>query len=721
MEDLKDSSDGKRQCVICGDNIEFYSIGQCNHNNMCYYCTLKERTFYNNRKCPLCNTILDIVFISPISETKTFEELSKNELSSYYKDNDSDEIGVYYTDISSLEASMQLKSYKCPIEICVKEEPFDTYEELLQHLWDNHQRFFCKVCVKDGKKFISEQKVYSKNDIKEHNLYGDMDEDIPPHAKCPFCGDLYYNDEFLYKHMSNSHFMCEICKSMDKTIIFYSALPNLIQHNKLYHYCCPFKECQDVLYIAFFTRKQLIQHFENKHNQKSNNLNEKMADENKPRITEDPTLYDISMKKDEFNFTNFLEKVNKRCIQHRENKNKTNNEENSNTIDNNNNINTNFPKLNMDGVEIIYKYQNYNYDNYNGGPTNGYEYEDYYRGRGRGGGRGRRGRGNKMWNNNYGIKQTFNTYEEPEDNKFGNVIKIKELDYEFILRFFVDLLKKYLTNYITKNKILENEIYLPRETQFQLIMIIDKINDKKKILELYNIQNFGIDWDTINILKDHLIRGDQVNENDLYKELDLLPLKNILIIYQYLLISYKKISGKYYKLEMDQINENFYKNFFPNSKKNKNNKLNGYNRPYSSIALSHELSSNNNNNKNNKKKKNKKWNQMNKNIIGLNKGNNDKKPEKKEKSEIQMKKDFDKYIQQCKKEDEKLEKEKKLNNKNDNDEKKSKNNNKNKLAMLIGSNNNKNSNNNKKVNKPKNTGEFKLSYFNMDEDFPPLK
>ena len=717
MEDIKENVDNKRQCVICGDNIEFYSIGQCNHNNMCYYCTLKERTFYNNRKCPLCNTILDIVFISPISETKTFEELSKEELSSYYRDNDSDEIGVYYTDISSLEVSMQLKSYKCPIDYCVKEEPFDTYEDLLHHLWDNHQKFYCKVCVKDGKKFISEQKVFSKDEIKEHNLYGDIDEDIPPHTKCPFCGDLYYNDEFLYKHMSNSHFMCEICKSMDKTIIFYSALPNLIQHNKLYHYCCPFKECQDVLYIAFFTRKQLIQHFESKHNQKNNNLNEKMADENKPKITEDPTLYDVSMKKDEFNFTNFLEKLNKRCIQHRENKNKVINEENSNNIENNNN--TNFPKLNMDGVEIIYKYPKY--ENYNGGETNGYEAKDYYRGWGRGRGRGRKTRGNGMWNNNYGIKQNFNTYVEPEDNKFGNEIKIKELDYEFLLNFFVDLFKKYIINYIKKNKILENEISLPKETQFQLIMIIDKINDKKKILELYNIQNFGIDWDTINILKDYLIRGDQVNENDLYKELDLLPLKNILIIYQYLLISYKKISGKYYKLEMEQINENFYKNFFPDSQKNKNNnKLNGYNRPYSSIALSHELNSNNNNNnKNDKKKKNKnkKWNQMNKNIIGLNKGNNDKKPEKKEKSEIQMKKEFDKYIKQCKKEDEKLEKEKQINNKNNNEKKSD---NKSKLAMLIGSDD-KNKNTNKKVNKPKNTGEFKFSYFNMEEDFPPLK
>ena len=294
MEDNK--QEGDSQCVICGEKIEYYSIGICNHKQICYYCALKDRTFYNDKKCPLCINNLDIVFICPISETKTFEELKKD-LSSFYKDNDTDETGVYYTDISSYEISMKLKAYKCPIDYCVKEEPFDTYEDLLHHLLECHQKFYCKVCVKDGKKFISEQKVYSKEEIKEHNLYGDFEEDIPPHHKCPFCGELYYDDEKLYRHMSNSHFMCEICKNVDKKIIFYSALPNLIQHNTLYHYCCPYKECKDILYVAFSSKKQLIQHFEDKHNQKNNNLNEKMANENIPKIIEDPTLILIHQKK----------------------------------------------------------------------------------------------------------------------------------------------------------------------------------------------------------------------------------------------------------------------------------------------------------------------------------------------------------------------------------------------------------------------------------------
>ena len=718
MEDKSQDSDS--QCVICGEKIEYYSIGQCNHKEICYYCTLKNRTFYNDKKCPLCNANLEIVFISPKSETKSYEELSKEDLSSYYKDNDSEETGIYYTDITSLEASMQLKIYKCPLDYCVKEEPFDSYEELLQHLLECHQKFYCKVCVKYGKKFISEQKIYSKSEINDHNLYGDIDEDIPPHPKCPFCHELYYDGEMLYNHMSKSHFMCDICKSIDKKIIFYSALPNLIQHNTLYHYCCPYKECKDVLYIAFPSKKQLIEHFENKHNQKNNNLNEKMAKENMPKITENPDLFDISMKKDEFNYTEFLDRLNKRCIQHRENKKKdiTIEEENNINDKNNNNINNN-----MNDIEIIYSSPKYeNYYQYNRGN---------WRGRGKG-----RGRKIRETNNYYFIKNSYNNYIEPEENN-NNIIKIKELDYKFLTNYFVQLLKKYIISYINKNKVSENEIYLPKETQYQLIMFIDKINDNKKLIELYNIQNFGINWDTINILKEYLIQGDQINENELFNELDNLTLKDVLVLYKYLLISHKKICGDYYKLEIDQINENLYNNFFPN-KNNNGKKLNGYKDNYSSFSLKQNLNNNishiNNNEKNEKKnKKNKnKWNQINNNIIGLNVGKKNKEKPKKN-NEKNMKKDFDKYIKECKKEDEKLEKEKekeiqnnKDNNKKDKDNNKKDNNkkniNKSKLAMLIDSNKNSNNNNkNKNTNKLNNTGKFSLSAFNMDEDFPPLK
>ena len=120
--------------------------------------------------------------------------------------------------------------------------------------------------------------------------------------------------------------------------------------------------------------------------------------------------------------------------------------------------------------------------------------------------------------------------------------------------------------------------------------------------------------------------------------------------------------------------------------------------------------------KKNKKNKNKfKWNQ--KMIPGLT-DVLQKKQKPKLTKEQQMKKDFDKFLKKCKEEDEKLEKEKKQENKEEYNNT-NKNNNRSKLSMLIGSNDNKTKNNNKKKIQTK--GGFKLSAFNMDEDFPPLK
>ncbi len=69
----------------------------------------------------------------------------------------------------------------------------------------------------------------------------------------------------------------------------------------------------------------------------------------------------------------------------------------------------------------------------------------------------------------------------------------------------------------------------------------------------------------------------------------------------------------------------------------------------------------------------------------------------------------------------KINKNSKYNNKNNNNKIEKKNNNKGKLAMLMNSNNKNNNNNKNMNNKHKNTGKFKMSQFNMDEDFPPLK
>ena len=700
MEDLKKSLN-ETTCVICGEKLSFYSIGKCNHKEICYYCTIKNRAFYDDIKCPLCNTNLSLVLICPISEIKSFEELSKD-LSSYYQieDENTKDLGIYYTDVTAYEAALQLNLYKCPIEYCTKSEAFDTYEELSEHLLHNHQKFYCKVCIKDGKKFLSEQKVYNKNEIKEHNLYGDLDEEIPPHHFCPFCKDLFYDDEILYKHMNSSHFLCEICQKMSKTILFYSALPNLIEHNKIYHYCCPFKECKDVLYIAFGTKKKLIEHFETKHNQKDNNLNEHMAEENMPKIIEDPTYYDKSLKSDEFDFNEYIQKVNKKCIQHRENKFKNENDENYKNQNDNNS-----PKNDYQSKDYSNKYNRKNKDKNN----------NYIRGRGRGRGRGIRLRSNYNVDL-HEIKQNFNKYEENNDSESENEEEEFKQNCLISINNFLELIKKYIVSRIKEKKISNKEINLSKEIQYQIIVVIDKMNDIEKILELFNIQIFGLDWDKINKFKEYLKNSQLIKENELFFDFDSLTIKNVLVLYKYLTIASKKLSHEFYRLEMEQIEEDLYQNFIPELKKEiKNKKLNGYpDLSYSAFNLNQNL----NNKKEKKEKKHNKnkfkWNQ--KIIPGLN-DVEQKKPKTKKNKEEEMKKNFDKFVKECKEEDEKIEK---LKEKEIKEEPIKKSGNKSKLDMLMNSNN-KNSKNNNNKKKVQTSGNFKLSAFNLDEDFPPLK
>ena len=700
MEDKKKDSD-ETICIICKEKLSFNSIGECNHKEMCYYCTIKNREFYDDIKCPLCNKNLSIVFICPISETRKFEELSKD-LSSYYQieKEDSKDLGIYYTDVTAYEAALQLNLYKCPIEYCTKSDAFDTYEELANHLLNNHQKFYCKVCIKDGKKFLSEQKVYDKNEIKEHNLYGDLDEEIPPHHFCPFCKDLFYDDEILYKHMNSSHFLCEICQKMSKTILFYSALPNLIEHNKIYHYCCPFKECKDVLYIAFGTKKKLIEHFETKHNQKDNNLNEHMAEENMPKIIEDPTYYDKSLKSDEFDFNEYIQKVNKKCIQHRENKFKNENDENYKNQNDNNS-----PKNDYQSKDYPNKYNRKNKDKNN----------NYIRGRGRGRGRGIRLRSNYNVDL-HEIKQNFNKYEENNDSESENEEEEFKQNCLISINNFLELIKKYIVSRIKEKKISNKEINLSKEIQYQIIVVIDKMNDIEKILELFNIQIFGLDWDKINKFKEYLKNSQLIKENELFFDFDSLTIKNVLVLYKYLTIASKKLSHEFYRLEMEQIEEDLYQNFIPELKKEiKNKKLNGYpDLSYLSFNLNKTLNNNTKEKKDKKHKKNKFKNQ--KLIPGLNDFEQKKQNIKKNKEE-EMKKNFDKFVKECKEEDEKIEK---LKEKEIKEEPIKKSGNKSKLDMLMNSNN-KNSKNNNNKKKVQTSGNFKLSAFNLDEDFPPLK
>lgn len=74
-------------CVICKEEKEFYSMGQCEHRGVCDYCSMKSRMLYKDMRCPICTTKLDFVFILEKEDKSAFVELVK-EKDLFYVDDD---------------------------------------------------------------------------------------------------------------------------------------------------------------------------------------------------------------------------------------------------------------------------------------------------------------------------------------------------------------------------------------------------------------------------------------------------------------------------------------------------------------------------------------------------------------------------------------------------------------------------------------------------------
>jgi hypothetical protein len=128
----------------------------------------------------------------------------------------------------------------------------------------------------------------------------------------------------------------------------------------------------------------------------------------------------------------------------------------------------------------------------------------------------------------------------------NNPIKI---DYSFIFNSVVKIVKEYIATKIKSENPAEEEFLLPHEIIYQLIVIIDKL-DQEKLLELNSLNNFGIDLEVFKEMKKLLSQAtlDGKFTDSFKKLLDKLEIRKLLICYKYLTTAQKKIDGLFYKL-----------------------------------------------------------------------------------------------------------------------------------------------------------------------------
>ena len=586
-------------CVICSKEKELVAVGQCDHRRVCSYCAMKSRLHYDYQKCPICLQPLDLIFIVEFTD-KTPYNILITKKKEFYEDEEFEKCKIYYTTIEGKEEALHLRGFNCPIKSC-HSESFENINSLTEHLSKSHQRYYCQYCLKENKLFLSQMSIYNQSNLKDHIKYGEYDKNniliSPPHPSCHFDGITFYNDEQLFTHMNDHHFICQLCKDK-KNIIFYPQLENLLAHYKDNHYVCPFQECLADVYVVFAKEEELVSHLITKH--KVQNATERL---NKLVFDRKGSDRELQHETGEFNFTEYIKKLKEDSEDYKKN--------NKNRF-----INMNEQYFNEEGIEIVYRYENNNrnynnYNNYGYNKNNNYRNNDYWER----GGKNRRGNknyyNNKFNNNNYYNNQgnrynkknyygnsDLHNIEEENSNKNKNYINEsnnynnnysnkneqkqykgkyhnnkednkfkKNIDYSFLFSFYLNIIKEFITNKIKTEKIEEKQVSLPKETIYQIIVMIDKFDSNDKLLELVYLNNFGIDIEVHKTLKSVIPENTPENEKTFRNLLEKLELKKLLIIYKYLYVCSKKVDNLFYRLDLEQIDEDLYEDFCEREKK----------------------------------------------------------------------------------------------------------------------------------------------------------
>ena len=179
------------ECTICHKEIEYYAIGNnCDHI-LCSICRVRISFKLSDHSCPLCKITSPFHVIAKIPSNINNHD---NNDCNYDNNNDSssssssNEIklfsdynlwvgknadGVIYDEktgyhyINCPEHSVtisNLLSITC--KIC--NNRYRSLESFKTHIWNEHSRRVCNLCVSHRPKFVIEQKLFTDNQLKNH-------------------------------------------------------------------------------------------------------------------------------------------------------------------------------------------------------------------------------------------------------------------------------------------------------------------------------------------------------------------------------------------------------------------------------------------------------------------------------------------------------------------------------------------------------------------------
>lgn len=136
-----DKKSSSSACCVCYKNVEYYSVGLCDHP-VCFECSARMRVLCQQNECPICRQKLPYVAFTK-SCTTLYRWIKKdiNMQDTKYK--------IYFENNDVWQKFLNLLAHRC--NICQDGHVFDSFDALKEHMKRKHDLHYCDLCVENIK------------------------------------------------------------------------------------------------------------------------------------------------------------------------------------------------------------------------------------------------------------------------------------------------------------------------------------------------------------------------------------------------------------------------------------------------------------------------------------------------------------------------------------------------------------------------------------------
>ncbi|KAJ8446436.1 hypothetical protein Cgig2_019329 [Carnegiea gigantea] len=154
-------------CAVCADALEWVAYGPCGHRDVCSTCVARLRFICNDRRCCICKTECDFVFVTKalgdytrmVNDFSTFpSQVREGQVGSYWYHEDTQ---AFFDDAEHYKMIKAMCRLSCGV--CDKMEDqqqeggfrrrqrFKNIGQLKGHLSHQHRMYMCDLCL-EGRK-----------------------------------------------------------------------------------------------------------------------------------------------------------------------------------------------------------------------------------------------------------------------------------------------------------------------------------------------------------------------------------------------------------------------------------------------------------------------------------------------------------------------------------------------------------------------------------------